>query len=347
MTRNSTGIQPPQEASQVEVAAREQQGAPVAIGANRFHSTAIEDAAMQAALQPWAEMECYQLGTGRRLAQMDSLDLGKLQVVRETQAAAVQKVGVTPRNFCTLSYCTPDPSFRFSEQGAGVADTLFFIPEHTEYDIYVPAGVQTGYISFGQEAFLSGARALNPAAWEHAPQQLLALEATQQASLKAVMNQWLEAAKTVTKSGAPLDMDVMQGNLLQNVLQIATSARQDDSRLSPAERARAFHICRMARAFVDESLAVDVVPTIVDICTAVDVSERSLQYAFRAYVSMSPLVYLRYCRLSRARATLRASDPQLTTVTSVAMRFGFLHLGRFALDYKQLFDESPSVTLAS
>ena len=112
------------------------------------------------------------------------------------------------------------------------------------------------------------------------------------------------------------------------------------------ERARAFHICKAARAFVDDRLATDKVPTIVDICMSVGVSERTLQYAFRVYVHMSPLAYLRMCRLSRVRETLLASEPQNTTVTAVAMRYGFLHLGRFSLDYKRAFHEAPSATLA-
>lgn len=62
---------------------------------------------------------------------------------------------------------------------------------------------------------------------------------------------------------------------------------------------------------------------------------------------MSPVAYLRICRLNRVRTTLAASDPQETTITNVAMRFGFLHLGRFAGDYKRMFGETPSETLAS
>lgn len=333
-----------QEATQTHVVARVGSGGTIA--GKGLHSVAIDDAATQAAMQPWVEMECYQLSPGKRLAQMDSLDLGGEQIVRESQAAAVQKVGVTPRDLCTLSYCTPDPGFRFSELGMGAADTIFFMPEHTEYDIFVPAGVRTGYISFSQDSFLSGARVLNPAAWEREPRQLLSLQVTQQASLKAMVNLWLKAAESLSTPDAPLDTAVMRGNLLQNILQIASSARLDESRLSPAERARAFHICRIARAFVEGSFEADIVPTIVDICTVVGVSERSLQYAFRSYVNMSPLTYLRMCRLNRVRATLRASDSKSTTVTAVAMRYGFLHLGRFAINYKQVFGEHPSATLA-
>ena len=345
--RNSPGIHTQQDASHGLVAAQALLEYPNASNEMGLCSTAIDDAAIQAAMQPWIEMECYQLGPGKRLAQMDVLDLGAQQVVRESQSAAVQKLGVTPPDLCTLSYCTPEPTARFSELGMGAGDTVFFMPECTEFDIYVPAGVQTVYISFSQEAFLSDARVLNPEQWEQVPRQLCSIQTKQQASLKAAMNFWLKETEANTISDTPPDMDNMRANLLHHVLQIATTANTDDSRLSPTERVRALQTCRMARAFVEASLEAGIVPTIVDICRTLGVSERTLQYAFRAYVDMSPLVYLRLRRLNRVRATLRASDPQTTTVTAVAMRFGFLHLSRFALDYKQLFGELPSATLAS
>ena len=307
-------------------------------------SAVVEDASIQASMQPWVEMECYQLSSGRQLTQMDCVDLGSLQVVRETQMAAVQKLGVTPQNLCTLSYCTPDPTFRFSELGTGEADSVFFMPEHTEFDIYVPSGVQTAYVSFDQQAFLQGARTLNPEQWERTPEQLQQLQAAHQSELKAAISLWFN---TLGAAHEPADMGLVRRLLLQSILQIAAASTTDDSPPPRAERTRALYICRLARSFVDASLAVDVVPSIVDICAVVGVSERRLQYAFRTYVDMSPLTYLRLCRLNRVRATLRAADPQTTTVTAVAMGFGFFHLGRFALDYKRLFDESPSATLVA
>ncbi len=345
--KNSLGSHIPQDAFQGLVAAQELPRGPSSGADMGLCSTAIDDAAIQAAMQPWIEMECYQLGYGKRLAQMDVLDMGAQQVVRESQSAAVQKLGVTPPDLCTFSYCTPEPRARFSELGMGAVDTVFFMPERTEFDIYVPAGVQTVYISFSQEAFLNDARVLNPEQWEQAPRQLRSIQTKQQASLKSAMNFWLKETEANTLSDASPHMDNMRANLLHHVLQIATTANMDDSRLSPTERVRALQTCRMARAFVEASLEADIVPTIVDICRTLGISERTLQYAFRAYVDMSPLAYLRLRRLNRVRATLRASDPQTSTVTVIAMHFGFLHLGRFALDYKQLFGELPSATLAS
>jgi AraC family ethanolamine operon transcriptional activator len=310
-------------------------------------SAVVEDASAQAAMQPWIEMECYQLGCGQQLALIDSLDLGSQHIVRESQTAAVQKLGVMPANLCTLSYCTPVPNFRFSDFSAAETDTVFFMPAHTEFDIYVPAGAQTAYVSLNQKEFLDGARTRAPAKWENSPEQLQQLQTAHQAALKHAINLWINTTSKLNTSSAAEDESKLRHLLLESILQVATATSLDDSPAQPCERARGFNVCRMARAFVEANLAVDVVPTVTDICRTIGVSERTLQYAFRAYVDMSPITYLRLCRLNRVRATLRKADPQTTTVTAVAMCFGFLHLGRFALDYRKLFNESPSLTLAN
>lgn len=314
---------------------------------SNLRSTIIESAAAQAAMQPWVAMECYQLSRGKRVSQMDSLDLGRLQIVREYQFAAIQKLGTTPADFCTISYCTQDPAFRFSDHTANGADSVFFMPERTEFDIRVPAGTQTAYVSFSQSEFVEAARALNPGAWEQPSRRVSQFQSTQLAELKIALGYWIGTAEAAARRGEALDPTVMRGIILQTVLRVATTNSVDGT-ISPPRgaRSRAVRTCQLARDFVEEQLAGHLVPTVVDICMSLAVSERTLLYAFHDYVGMSPQAYLRRCRLNQVRATLLARSPQDTTVTRVAMQFGFLHLGRFAGDYKKIFEESPGTTLA-
>src|SRR5690606_26053110 len=123
------------------------------------------------------------------------LDLGRQQIVRETQRVAVQKLGVTPANVCTLSSCTPDPTARFSERGAGDTDATFFMPGNTEFDVYVPPGVQTCYVSLDQDEFLRAMRVLNPAEWERSPDRLISLPTARQSALKDTLERWLQATR--------------------------------------------------------------------------------------------------------------------------------------------------------
>ncbi|GAA2212205.1 AraC family transcriptional regulator [Nonomuraea monospora] len=85
--------------------------------------------------------------------------------------------------------------------------------------------------------------------------------------------------------------------------------------------------------------------TTADIAGAVAVSSRSLQEGFRAHLGLTPMAQLRLVRLARVHDELRAADPARVTVTTVAARWGFLHQGRFAAQYRDRYGCSPSETL--
>jgi AraC-like DNA-binding protein len=46
-----------------------------------------------------------------------------------------------------------------------------------------------------------------------------------------------------------------------------------------------------------------------------------------------------------ARRALAVADARAKTVTEIANDYGFGELGRFAVEYRKLFGESPSMTL--
>ena len=101
---------------------------------------------------------------------------------------------------------------------------------------------------------------------------------------------------------------------------------------------------RAAKDFIEHHLSEPL--AVSDIAEAAGVSERTLQAAFQQEMSTTPMGYLRARRLDRARADLATAAPtDDVTVTFVAERWGFGHLGRFAAEYKQRFGESPSRTL--
>ena len=86
-------------------------------------------------------------------------------------------------------------------------------------------------------------------------------------------------------------------------------------------------------------------PYLSELCETANVSERTLQYAFRHIMGMSPLTYLHRLRLHRARDELRKAKTGAVTVTDVAMNWGFWHFGEFSRAYRNCFGEVPSVTL--
>jgi AraC-like DNA-binding protein len=86
---------------------------------------------------------------------------------------------------------------------------------------------------------------------------------------------------------------------------------------------------------------------ISEICAHLNITRRTLHRAFFDALGMGPITFLRCKRLCATHSVLRDSDPAITTVAQVAMRHGFIELGRFSHYYHSLFGEYPSETLGS
>jgi AraC-like DNA-binding protein len=82
-----------------------------------------------------------------------------------------------------------------------------------------------------------------------------------------------------------------------------------------------------------------------EICEALGVAERTLRTCCQQQLGASPKQYLLARRMHLAQREVRRAEPNATTVTEVAARYGFWHFGRFASTYKSLIGELPLVTL--
>ncbi|WGV98301.1 helix-turn-helix domain-containing protein [Vibrio sp. YMD68] len=86
-------------------------------------------------------------------------------------------------------------------------------------------------------------------------------------------------------------------------------------------------------------------PSMHELCTVSQLSERNLQYGFKDYTGVSPMQYRKLLRLNNVRKELLRSSRNNTQVMDIALKWGFFELGRFSRDYKLLFEELPSETL--
>jgi AraC-like DNA-binding protein len=82
-----------------------------------------------------------------------------------------------------------------------------------------------------------------------------------------------------------------------------------------------------------------------DLCRVAKVSERTLEYAFKEVMGLTPMTYLVRLRLHQVRQALLAATRGSTTVSAEALNWGFWHFGDFSRAYKECFGELPSDTL--
>lgn len=101
-------------------------------------------------------------------------------------------------------------------------------------------------------------------------------------------------------------------------------------------------LIRRAERYMAENAAAAV--TVPDVAAALGVSVRSLQQGFRQWRDTTPHDFLRQTRLRLIHDELCRSG-EGADVTSIALRHGFTHLGRFSAYYQSAFGELPSTTL--
>jgi AraC-like DNA-binding protein len=84
---------------------------------------------------------------------------------------------------------------------------------------------------------------------------------------------------------------------------------------------------------------------VAEICSATRMSDRTLRFHCIERLGVSLHRYLWLRRMHQTRRALAVADAANKTVTEIAMDHGFWELGRFSVDYRKFFGESPSATL--
>lgn len=134
-----------------------------------------------------------------------------------------------------------------------------------------------------------------------------------------------------------MHIQAMKSALVSNLAQ-ALADDQPGNTSSTIPPARRWLIVAAARDLIMDHP--DMPMTIADLCRALGISRRNLQYCFQEVLGISPGAFLRIVRLNGARRAIKTCN----SVTDAATTWGFWHFGRFAHDYKAMFGELPSET---
>jgi AraC-like DNA-binding protein len=146
------------------------------------------------------------------------------------------------------------------------------------------------------------------------------------------------------QGGPLLNHQQMAGELEQALLKglLLSQPHNFSQELAQASRPACPQYLLRAKQFIHEN--VREVISLEDIERAAGVSRYKLFDGFKQYFGHAPMAYLKKHRLEAVRRELLA-DRSAGNVSSIAMNWGFSHLGRFSVDYRQLFGETPSQTL--
>jgi AraC-like DNA-binding protein len=132
-------------------------------------------------------------------------------------------------------------------------------------------------------------------------------------------------------------------NLLGSAVSWMAAASPRNQRERSATGTARSLIARRARDFIEanhhEAIRME------ELSRISGVGIRTVQRAFREHFDLTISDYLKAVRLAAAHRDLAEADPRHDCVTAIALRRGFPHLGRFSVEFRDRFGESPSETL--
>ena len=138
----------------------------------------------------------------------------------------------------------------------------------------------------------------------------------------------------------PHGIHVLEDELLNTVSEILASSDSGTGCSTPRKR---YSACRRA---IRRTLGGSIPANVSEMAAAAGVSVRVLQLGFQETLGISPHRFLQRSRLNQLHRELRHASKIDKSVTDLMLQLGLHELGRTAVGYKRLFDESPSATLA-
>lgn len=131
--------------------------------------------------------------------------------------------------------------------------------------------------------------------------------------------------------------------VMSSLLYLQPSTYHDDV-TQPVSNSPRHAAIQRVMDYIDDHLAERI--TMESLAREMHMSARSIQQGFHDELGMSPMTFVRERRLERVHEELSDAIPSDgVTVTAVAERWGFHHLGSFSVEYRKRWGEPPSQTL--
>ena len=125
---------------------------------------------------------------------------------------------------------------------------------------------------------------------------------------------------------------------------IATELGSTEVDLHSGTRANKVRTLKRAMEILNDQ---DQLPiSVAELCSKAAASSSSLNRIFLAEYGVSPKAYIRSRCLSAVRDELSSAPPD-SSISDIANRWGFWHMGQFARDFRKLFGELPSERLSA
>lgn len=303
------------------------------------HVTSADIDEHAATLREWKQ-DYEQMTPGSFAGSLQEISWRNTQVFRETTSQAMHESGSPP--YGKRAFGVPIVARTALFRGEPVdLDTIVILGGNDELDFYTPRGFDIlglvvdcdmleghaqGVDHRELDEFIDGTGTLRPGAER----------------VRNLRDLLLSVLQSLHTNPTALQSRQTQRMLEQSLLGAVVAAAPDQGvSMSPPQRSRR-HLVNAARALMQSRIAEPI--SVADVCIALGISRRTLQYSFQEVLGINPVRFLRALRLNGVHRDLR-NETSRASVQEAAGRWGFWHLGHFVSDYKKMFGELPSQTI--
>ena len=254
--------------------------------------------------------------------------------LEETNQALAQHCHVPPGMVSFLFLLGPDCWVRLERGDFGPGD-LAVLPGSSHFAVSCPADTAFCVITL-EERRLARTIGLAPDAGASG---IYRLESRHMAStVGALRSLVLTFLSMIAASDSEFDDAFAQMHLkeaLLSTLALAVTTGSQQRQTLPAP------LYFEARALIDAELAE---VNVTRLCSALEVSRRTLEDVFRRQVGIGPARFIKTLRLNQVRRELKRAGGVAGSVGDIAARWGLWHPSHFSSDYASFFGELPSMS---
>ena len=288
-------------------------------------------------------LDYRQLEVGRFSSELLMFGSNTMIFGREKLGRRLRQTGASPMGLITFGVLV-NPKTRIRWRGYDVSgDMLCIFPRGGELDSITHDDFDVFPISISEESFNQSCVLLelpdiatlinNIEVFRCNPQKI------------SELRRWLLSVYHNLITGAAVFRDArylkeLEQGLINRLLRILAEPHRPISMKPLRKRDKAL---LAAENYIAESGSDQI--TIAELCLVANVSERTLEYAFREQYNLTPKSYTLIHRMNNVCKQLRKSNPGKGVISEIAQLHGFWHMGQFSADYKKIFAELPSETL--
>lgn len=266
-----------------------------------------------------------------------------MQFTRAQLGRRLIQKGAPPENLITFGLLAkPDIQIYWRGQYAN-GNQLFIFPEGGELDAVSQPGFDVLLVSLSKNILGMTCEKLQLPV----PDKLIAQKEVIDCDFQQLdrIRQSLLHREQLLKQPGAAHLPILLGEIERDMARGLTSLIAADkcSRSKPMMNRRAMAISR-ALDYMEECPVRD--RNLGEMSEYTQVSQRTLEYAFKERFQMTPKSFMLASRLNRAKKALLNSDPKDGKVHELAKQSGFRHMSQFSTDYRKMFGELPSQTLA-